>query len=260
MPPLLQYGSVGPFVSKLQGWLNLLPSALSPLGVDGIFGPKTTGRVKEFQRDNNLQQDGQVGPMTWAEAEELVGKLFNDPTLGKRLRVAGVARVEAQLGSHVAMKVGAGVDPADPRGRQFRKGYERVLQYFQGVLSPSQFQGARDDVIHLTTAGKLEPCKHWCGIFALWAIRTAQVPVGLWDLHNGGISLVKGFKNTNRPRVGDVGFVNNGKEHHVLLLEDPFVDGFERKIRTVEGNSEPASNFNVRTRPYKDVKSWYTCY
>lgn len=43
------------------------PSSLSPLRVDGIFGPKTLARVKEFQKNNGLKVDGVVGPKTWAK-------------------------------------------------------------------------------------------------------------------------------------------------------------------------------------------------
>ena len=34
---------------------------------DGLFGTKTEGAVKEFQKNNNLKVDGIVGPRTWTE-------------------------------------------------------------------------------------------------------------------------------------------------------------------------------------------------
>lgn len=67
MPKTLSSGSTGPDVKDLQNRLNQSPpTALPPLSVDGIFGPKTAARVREFQRQRGLQVDGIVGPKTWA--------------------------------------------------------------------------------------------------------------------------------------------------------------------------------------------------
>jgi len=63
---LLSVGSTGPDVRTLQVQLNARPSSLPPLQVDGIFGPKTQARVKEFQKEQRLQVDGIVGPKTQA--------------------------------------------------------------------------------------------------------------------------------------------------------------------------------------------------
>jgi peptidoglycan hydrolase-like protein with peptidoglycan-binding domain len=260
MPPMLQYGSVGPYVAQLQDWLNKLPSDLDPLEVDGNYGRFTTDRVSEFQEANDLDVDGVAGPLTWDEIYDVMNQLFHDPTLGQRLRVVGVARVEAQLGSYVKMKLGQGMDYDDPQMRQYRQGYDRVLNYFRTSLSARDFQTYQDDVIHLTTWGQVEPMLHWCGIFALWAIKTACISgLGNWVV-GSGISSVSGFRATSTPRVGDVGYIDNGFNHHVILADDPFVEGMARKIRTIEGNSDPNSNFNFKTRLYSEVGAFFTCY
>jgi peptidoglycan hydrolase-like protein with peptidoglycan-binding domain len=49
---------------------NLIKTIQAELGikgdnVDGIFGSDTEGRVKKFQRENGLSDDGLVGPTTW---------------------------------------------------------------------------------------------------------------------------------------------------------------------------------------------------
>lgn len=60
----LSSGSRGPEVRQLQEFLNLLPTKLPELALDGQFGPKTKARVQEFQRTNQLANDGIVGPLT----------------------------------------------------------------------------------------------------------------------------------------------------------------------------------------------------
>lgn len=56
--PVLRMGSRGEPVRELQ---NLLRG----LTVDGIFGPATEARVREFQRAQGIVADGVVGPVTW---------------------------------------------------------------------------------------------------------------------------------------------------------------------------------------------------
>lgn len=68
--PSLRYGSTGPSVVELQSLLNSAPDGLGPpLGLDGVFGPKTFARVKEFQAQGTpkLTADGIVGPLTWGK-------------------------------------------------------------------------------------------------------------------------------------------------------------------------------------------------
>jgi hypothetical protein len=71
----LSIGMSGAKVSELQTRLNLLPSSLARLTVDGKFGPKTHARVMEFQRTNKLVNDGVVGPQTLAALLDLITKL-----------------------------------------------------------------------------------------------------------------------------------------------------------------------------------------
>lgn len=63
---MLSYGAVGQAVKDMQTALNKHPPTVLPLlAVDGIFGPKTLARVREFQGNNKLVVDGIVGPNTW---------------------------------------------------------------------------------------------------------------------------------------------------------------------------------------------------
>jgi lysozyme family protein len=53
-----------PETKEIQLRLNNF-GAKPALNVDGIYGPKTKQAVREFQKQNGLQDDGIVGPATW---------------------------------------------------------------------------------------------------------------------------------------------------------------------------------------------------
>jgi hypothetical protein len=64
MSRLIQQGLKGADVRAVQDVLNFHIRRLTPLVVDGDFGPLTHSRVVEFQKSNNLKADGIVGPNT----------------------------------------------------------------------------------------------------------------------------------------------------------------------------------------------------
>lgn len=61
--PTIKMGSTGTYVHMLQ---DILSSKGFNLKSDGGFGPLTDDAVRRFQRENGLNDDGIVGPMTWA--------------------------------------------------------------------------------------------------------------------------------------------------------------------------------------------------
>jgi peptidoglycan hydrolase-like protein with peptidoglycan-binding domain len=66
VPRTLSFGASGIEVIVLQATLNSKPpTSLAPLSVDGIFGPRTQARVREFQKNSSIETDGIVGPLTW---------------------------------------------------------------------------------------------------------------------------------------------------------------------------------------------------
>ncbi|MCP5197046.1 MAG: peptidoglycan-binding protein [Gammaproteobacteria bacterium] len=61
---MLKIGSSGQSVRDLQETLNLVVPLSPLLIVDGLFGPRTSGRVVMFQKQAGLIADGIVGPKT----------------------------------------------------------------------------------------------------------------------------------------------------------------------------------------------------
>jgi hypothetical protein len=68
MVRVLRTRSHGDDVAFVQEQLNARPpTALPPLAVDGVFGPRTLCRVKEFQTTTGLTASGIVGRATWGK-------------------------------------------------------------------------------------------------------------------------------------------------------------------------------------------------
>jgi peptidoglycan hydrolase-like protein with peptidoglycan-binding domain len=61
----LEWGMSGPDVKAIQDALNVQPGLKSPrLDANGVFGPKTDAKVREFQALKHLKVDGKVGKDT----------------------------------------------------------------------------------------------------------------------------------------------------------------------------------------------------
>lgn len=64
--PMLKKGSKGDAVKAVQILLDGYCYSLGKHGADADFGSDTENAVKAFQKDNNLEVDGKVGPETYA--------------------------------------------------------------------------------------------------------------------------------------------------------------------------------------------------
>jgi murein L,D-transpeptidase YcbB/YkuD len=99
MPGLLLRGSAGDDVIELQRLLNLCPSALPRLQLDGQFGPRTEARVREFQSDNALKPDGIVGKNT----EEVL--VLRTPEIVQEFRIGAMHQAyNADVQLHYAVR------------------------------------------------------------------------------------------------------------------------------------------------------------
>ena len=72
---VLSIGDTGEDVRELQEWLVKLGYNVGSKGPDGDFGSKTYIAVIDFQRKNNLDDDGIVGPLTKKAIKEAVDKM-----------------------------------------------------------------------------------------------------------------------------------------------------------------------------------------
>jgi peptidoglycan hydrolase-like protein with peptidoglycan-binding domain len=61
----LRQGSRGDAVREAQTLLNRHPTSHPRLATDGVFGPLTDRRTREFQTQQRIGVDGVIGPITW---------------------------------------------------------------------------------------------------------------------------------------------------------------------------------------------------
>ena len=87
---LLRHGSAGEDVKQLQQYLIQLGYDLGKWGADGEFGDATELAVKDFQKKNGLEADGQYGKKTHAALIAAVKtNSSEEKTLGNRLLKRG---------------------------------------------------------------------------------------------------------------------------------------------------------------------------
>ena len=77
--PTIRKGNRNKYVTEMQTILQKLGYDLGICGADGDFGTATEKALKEFQRDNGLQQDGICGPKSWSALEKAIGKISEKP-------------------------------------------------------------------------------------------------------------------------------------------------------------------------------------
>ena len=76
---IMRVGTSGEAVRVLQENLIKLGYDCGPDGADGDYGRNTAAAVKKFQEDNNLEADGEAGPITQAAIRQKIAALNNKP-------------------------------------------------------------------------------------------------------------------------------------------------------------------------------------
>lgn len=90
--PTLRFGSSGQDVLELQSALNHTDEVVTPLAVDGAFGPITNKAVRQFQSAHPpLVTDGVVGPLTWGAIGVAGTETQDDTVVARKLFGRGAA-------------------------------------------------------------------------------------------------------------------------------------------------------------------------
>ncbi|QKZ21718.1 peptidoglycan-binding protein [Streptomyces chartreusis] len=132
-------GPFGPFVKQLQRSLNdLVPG--DPIAIDGVFGPITESRVREFQRRAGITDDGVVEMQTWGAITKLAPRPGDagTPTLRKGSQGVAVMRLQQLLSERTPDLAPIAVDGdfgpiTDGRVREFQR---RTKITVDGLVGP----------------------------------------------------------------------------------------------------------------------------
>ena len=211
-------------VGAIQNRLQEL--GLGNLKGTGIFGPKTTSAVKQFQathRDqqgNPLEMDGKIGAITW-EA------LFGPET------ISGSSEAESELlkQSIIVARSQVGTMEEPPGSNKGPK----VNAYLESVNCP--------------------PGSFWCAAFVYWCFRDAanslnrQTPVFKtggclmhWNNTKGKKITAKEAKSaSDLVKPGQIFIIDHGNGFGHTGLIEKVNGGF---ISTIEGNSNPSGSSN----------------
>lgn len=105
----LQRGDKGSAVKKLQENLLKLGYSFGSYGADGSFGATTEKVVKQFQKDNNLTQDGIVGSITQAAIDNALKELsanksYSETQFVKDIQKVFGAKIDGVAGSETLGK------------------------------------------------------------------------------------------------------------------------------------------------------------
>lgn len=142
----------------------------------------------------------------------------------------------------IAAKTSGGIDEADPQRHTLRQGWERLSEYFKlayGSSGPGKYD--EDIVKYLPRSGDTDQLQSWCGIFALWALKSNGLATDAnWRNGIGFEGLLgKGIRKIPRSQVkeGDIGVLPGSLVHHFIVSK---VDESGKIVETINGNGTNA--------------------
>jgi len=262
--PVLSYGAFGEAVLLLQKALNVGPSFQPKLQEDSQFGPKTRGRVLEFQGQKNISKDGVVGPVTWAQLEPFVKQILqaidqNFPPSSneevQRQRIVDIARgsyetwgwgesATAAGDGSVRIAAARGFGPG-ALGRRPRQGGVALATIYsmagvngancltissemENVYQQNSAQHPdRTDIINQQDIGS------WCGIFATYCYRAAGLKVTWNEVKRQLPDYFEIIPAGAAVRKGDIGVYDPITNHHFLVVQDSAPG---KHVYSIDGN------------------------
>ena len=115
-------GATGAAVRRLQRALRRTPNL--SLAVDGVFGPATEARFKQFQGGAGLTADGVVGPLTWQALPDARPDAHVERRLARKPHRRPSARAVGRRSGPVEHRAGS-------HRRKLRPAHPRVVVAFQ---------------------------------------------------------------------------------------------------------------------------------
>lgn len=263
--PVLSYGAFGQGVLLLQKALNLGPTKQARLTEDSSFGPKTRGRVMEFQGQKYASQDGVVGPQTWGLLEPFIQQLKdlidqNLPAAGdedaQRQRIVDVAQASLDSWGWGASAVTPDGSPriAAARGVGGGLGGSRARQggvTLAAIYAMASAGGSKC----LTISSQMEAIYQqnpadekskadrrtainndigsWCGIFATYCYRSAGLSIAWEDVRSQSTKHFDKLLPNVAVRKGDIGVYDRTFNHHFVVVKDAAPG---ERVYSIDGN------------------------
>jgi len=143
----------------------------------------------------------------------------------------------------------------DEHGHKTRQGWNRLREYFCKATGHDPLPTSVEQAVKYHG----RPLPDWCGIFAVWAMKSAGLPIGNWVFRRG-IGAVPGMASTTSPQRGDVGFLNHGEfkgHQHMDIIAEVNDDG---TISTIDGNSTAGRVTGPTPRPRSLFDGFYTAF